>query len=170
MIHYVTGGARSGKSRFAINLALSLSDRPVYVATARKWDDNFQQRIDRHVQDRDERWITYEEECYPSRLDLKNQIVVVDCVTLWLTNLFVDYEQDIDLVLNTFQKEMNALQQLNATLIIISNELGMGLHADTEAGRRFTDLQGWANQHVAQLADQATLMVSGISLTLKSTI
>lgn len=167
MIYYITGGERSGKSSYAQALAESLSNNPIYLATSRIWDDNFKQRVKRHVSDRDERWTTVEEEKWLSTVISKNQTVVVDCVTLWLTNFFVDTKYDIDEALAQATKEINKLAEIDATIIIISNELGMGLHGDTESGRKFTQLQGWTNQHIAKLADKATFMVSGLPLTLK---
>lgn len=167
MIYFITGGARSGKSRYASDLALSLSANPVYIATARRWDDEFEKRIARHVADRDERWFTIEEETEVSRHDMDGKVAVVDCVTLWLSNLFSDFGHDIDESLNLFKKEIDALKTSGATYIIVSNELGMGVHAETEIGRKFTDLQGWANQHAAKAADEVYLMVSGIPMKIK---
>ena len=92
----ITGGARSGKSRYAQELALQLSGNPVYVATARNWDGELNQRIQRHQKERDERWTSIEEEKNISSLGLENKVVVMDCVTLWLTNFFVDNKNDID--------------------------------------------------------------------------
>ena len=86
----ITGGARSGKSRYAQQLALQYSGRPLYVATARAWDDEFRQRIRIHQQDRDERWRSMEEERHLSRLPLDGEVAVIDCVTLWITNFFSD--------------------------------------------------------------------------------
>lgn len=168
MIYYITGGTRSGKSRYAQSLALELSDNPVYVATARHWDDDFEKRIQRHVADRDERWESIEEEKKLSNLNLENRVVVVDCVTLWLTNFFADNkyaneEETLKQIIDEFDK----LARINATFIIISNEIGMGMHADTEIGRKFADLQGWINQHIAQRSDKAILMASGLPITLK---
>jgi Adenosyl cobinamide kinase/adenosyl cobinamide phosphate guanylyltransferase len=167
---FVTGGARSGKSRYAQELALQLSDAPVYVATARHWDDDFEKRIQRHRNDRDERWTGVEEEKYISRLNLAAKVVVVDCVTLWLTNFFVDSRQDIDACLDACKREIDALKTRTTTYIIISNELGMGMHADTETGRKFTDLQGWMNQYIAAKADKVVFMVSGIPLIIKQAV
>ena len=163
----VTGGARSGKSRYAQELALQLSDRPAYIATARRWDGEFQQRIQRHQQERDERWTSIEEEKHISNLQLNNKVVVVDCVTLWLTNFFVDNKNDIDKCLEECKKEINALNTSNSTIIIITNEIGMGVHAESEIGRKFTDLQGWMNQYIAAKADEVILMVSGIPVKIK---
>lgn len=167
MIYYITGGARSGKSAYAQQLALELSSNPIYLATARNWDADFEKRIKRHQKDRDERWENIEEEKYPSKIDFSGRVVVIDCVTLWLTNFYVDVKYDIEEALRQTKKEIDLLAQQNATFIIISNELGMGLHADTESGRKFTDLQGWTNQYIAQKADQAIFMVSGLPLVLK---
>lgn len=165
---FITGGARSGKSRYAQELALQWSNNPVYVATSRKWDDEeFRQRVQRHRQERDHRWTSLEEEKYLSRLELDKRVVVIDCVTLWLTNFFIDLKYDVNACLDTCKEEIDALCQKEATLLIISNEIGMGVHAETEIGRKFTDLQGWMNQYVAAKADQVLLMVSGIPVTIK---
>ena len=163
----ITGGARSGKSRHAQELALQLSNKPVYVATARKWDGEFQQRINRHRQERDERWTSIEEEKYISNLSLENKVIVVDCVTLWLTNFFVDNRNDIDKCLEQCKQEISRLGKQGSTFIIITNEIGMGVHAETEIGRKFTDLQGWMNQYIASLADEVILMVSGIPVKIR---
>jgi len=167
MIHYITGGTRSGKSSYAQKLALSLSNNPVYLATSRKWDVDFEERIKRHQLDRDERWQNIEEEKYPSNLELEGKVIVLDCVTLWLTNFFTDTKYSVDETLKLIKLEFDKLAMIDATWIIISNEIGMGMHADTEIGRKFADLQGWINQHIAQSADKVVFMVSGLPLNLK---
>lgn len=167
-IIFVTGGARSGKSRYAQELALQLSPSPTYVATARKWDGDFQDRIRRHQNDRDERWTSIEEEKQISKLDLAGKVTVIDCVTLWLTNFFIDNKYDIDLCLAECKQEIQQLQQQAGTFIIISNEIGMGVHAETEIGRKFTDLQGWVNQFIAAQARRVVFMVSGIPMVIKN--
>src|SRR5688572_6290375 len=120
---YITGGARSGKSHFAQELALQWSSQPVYVATARAWDDNFRERIKRHQQDRDERWTSLEEEKYISGLSLDNKVVVVDCITLWLTNYFVDHKNNIDLCLAECKQEMDRWEKMNVEFIIVRYEI-----------------------------------------------
>lgn len=164
---FITGGARSGKSRYAQELACRLSPEPIYVATARRWDREFQDRIDRHQQDRDDRWTTIEEEKYLGRLELSGKVAVIDCVTLWITNFFIDAKNDVDASLDGCKKEIDGLCRQDATLIIVSNEIGMGIHAETEVGRRFSDLQGWINQYIAEKAGKVILMVSGIPVTIK---
>jgi adenosylcobinamide kinase/adenosylcobinamide-phosphate guanylyltransferase len=88
-------------------------------------------------------------------------VVVIDCVTLWLTNFFTDTKNDIQQCLSAVEQEIHSLKQRPGVFIIISNEIGMGMHADTEVGRKFADLQGWANQLIAKQADEAVFMVSG---------
>lgn len=160
-IIFLTGGVRSGKSRYAQEIALSLSNNPVYLATARKWDEDFEQRIKKHQHGRDERWTNLEEEKHFAALPLDERVVVIDCVTLWLTNFFVDTNNDIEQCLKTVEQEIHLLKQRPGIFIIISNEIGMGMHADTAVGRKFADLQGWANQLIARQADEAIFMVSG---------
>jgi adenosylcobinamide kinase/adenosylcobinamide-phosphate guanylyltransferase len=168
MIYLITGGERSGKSTYAQNLALQLSESPIYVATARKWDVDFQNRIDRHQQERDERWTNIENEKYISEIDFSRKVALIDCVTLWLTNFFVDTNYDVNLSLEEAKKEfLSIASQENTIFIIVTNEIGMGVHAETHIGRKFTELQGWMNQFLASKADEVILMVSGIPVKIK---
>ena len=166
-IIFITGGQRSGKSRFAQKLAEGYSASPLYLATARRWDDDFEQRIRRHQADRGEQWETIDEEKRLSSLSLTGRTVLLDCITLWLTNIFHDNGYRVDAALEEAKSEWNAFIQQDFRLIVVSNEIGMGLHAADEGSRHFTDLQGWVNQHIAASADKAYMMVSGIPLQLK---
>ena len=163
----VTGGQRSGKSRYAQELALSLSPNPVYVATSRIWDEDFRQRVLRHQSDRGPMWTNIEEEKHLGSLSLANRVVVIDCVTLWATNFFFDNNSNIDQSLEELKKEFEQLTQQSATFIFITNEIGMGGHAENEVQRKFTDMQGWLNQHIASKANEVVLMISGIALKVK---
>jgi adenosylcobinamide kinase/adenosylcobinamide-phosphate guanylyltransferase len=167
MLIFVSGGVRSGKSAYAQQRALELSPSPVYIATAKIWDKDFQERVKRHQDDRGQEWTTFEAYRDLHMLPLEGRTVVIDCVTLWLTNFFMDHNNDIERSLQDFRKEIDQLCVIHATFIIISNELGMGLHADTAIGRKFADLQGWANQYVAAKAGEAVFIVSGLPLFLK---
>lgn len=168
MFYLITGGERSGKSGYGQDLAMSLSKNPMYVATARNWDGDFQKRIDRHQKDRDENWINIEKEKHLSEIDFSGKVALIDCVTLWLTNFFVDTKNDVELCLEQAKKEIElVLQQEDITLIVITNEIGMGIHAATHVGRKFTELQGWMNQYLAKKADKVVLMVSGIPVPIK---
>ena len=167
MIYYITGGERSGKSGFAQRLALTLTDKPAYLATARRWDGDFEKRIARHQADRDDRWENLEEEVTISTVQTDRSVIVLDCITLWLANLYADQRYDTEAALAFAQTELNRAFAQGVTWIVISNEIGMGVHATTEAGRKFVELQGWVNQHIAARADEAYLMVSGLSLKIK---
>lgn len=167
MIHYITGGERSGKSSYAQKLAESLSDSPYYLATSRIWDKDFEKRVERHKNDRDERWTTIEEEKEISKVIPNNSVVVIDCVTLWLTNLYLDTENNVEKALELASIEIENLSKIKSQIIIISNEIGMGVHAQNHIARKFTELQGWTNQLIANKADKAIFMVSGLPLKLK---
>lgn len=167
MIYLITGGARSGKSSYAQQQALAIAPRPRYVATARIWDDEFKQRVHRHQLDRTENWVNIEEPLHVSQLDIAGTTCVIDCVTLWLTNIFSLYKQDVDQCLEFIKAETDRIALMEGNFFIVTNELGMGMHADTELGRKFTDLQGWTNQYIAQKAEKVVLMISGIPVTIK---
>lgn len=166
-IIFVTGGQRSGKSRYAQNLAESLSDKPVYLATARRWDEDFENRIRRHQADRGEQWQTIEKDKEISSLDLSGKTVLLDCITLWLTNIFHDNGYDLNKSVEEAKAEWSKFVDQDFQLIVVSNEIGMCLHAPDEVSRHFTDLQGWINQHIATHADKVVAMISGIPLQLK---
>ena len=168
MFYLITGGERSGKSGYGQDLAMSLSKNPMYVATARNWDGDFQKRIDRHQKDRDENWVNIEKEKQLSEIDFSGKVALIDCITLWLTNFFVDTKNDVELCLEQAKKEIElVMQQKDITIIVITNEIGMGVHAATHVGRKFTELQGWMNQYLAKKADKVVLMVSGIPVPIK---
>ncbi len=166
-IIFITGGQRSGKSSYAQGLAESLSANPLYLATARHWDEDFEKRIQRHQADRGEMWTTLEEDVKLSNHDLKGKTVLMDCVTLWLTNIFHDNNYELNISLDKAKDEWNRFIQQDFTLIVVSNEIGMSLHAADETSRHFTDLQGWMNQHIAKDADEVFFMVSGIPMKIK---
>ena len=166
-IHLITGGERSGKSTYAEREALRLSKSPVYLATARVWDEEFRQRILRHQERRGPEWTNIEEDIRPSKHDFTGRVVLIDCITLWATNYFFDMQQDVDQALEALKKEFDTLVQQDATFIFVTNELGMGGMSESRTQRLFTQLQGWMNQYVAARADRVTLMVSGIPLTVK---
>jgi adenosylcobinamide kinase/adenosylcobinamide-phosphate guanylyltransferase len=170
----ITGGQRSGKSQQAEQLALSLSSNPVYVATAHIWDEEFSERVRRHQERRGPQWTNIEEERELSRHDLTGRVAVIDCITLWCTNFFFernkpDWEQpSVDEALAALKKEFDQFTSQDATFIFVTNEIGSGGVSTDAIQRRFTDLEGWMNQYVAQKADEVILMVSGIPVRIKS--
>ena len=162
----ITGGQRSGKSAKAEELALSLSGEPVYLATAHIWDEEFRERVRRHQQRRGPQWTNIEEERWLSRHDVTGRVVVIDCVTLWLTNFFTE-TSDVQQTLETAKKEFDRFTSQDATFIFVTNEIGSGGVSVDAVQRRFTDLQGWMNQYIASRADEVILMVSGINVKIK---
>ena len=174
----ITGGQRSGKSTKAEELALSLSNNPVYLATAHVWDDEFRERVIKHQMRRGPEWTNIEEEIYLSHHDLTGCVVVIDCVTLWLTNWITSHVlpssgeegpgvEAINDVLTSAKAEFDAFTKNDATYIFVTNEIGLGGVSTNKLQRKFTDLQGWMNQYIAQKANEVILMVSGIPVKIK---
>lgn len=172
---FITGGTRSGKSRFAEQMAVSFGAPLCYLATAQSLDDEMGQRIRKHQQRRGDAWQTIEEPLHlPQNLAANDgiySVILVDCLTLWLSNLLLLYE---DLGEETETRLMDDVQRLAATLrgmttpvIVVSNEVGMGIVPDHRLGRMFRDIAGQANQIIAAAASEAWLVASGIPLKLK---
>ncbi len=166
-ITFITGGQRSGKSSFAQKLALSLSNKPVYLATSRVWDEEHRKRIERHKADRGNEWINIEEEKFLSRHMFSGKVVVIDCVTLWATNFFFDLGSNVNTSLDALKSEFENLISQDAHLIFVSNEIGLGGTSENAIQRQFTDLQGWLNQYISGRADEVFFMVSGIPVKIK---
>ncbi len=167
MLHLITGGERSGKTRYAMRLALDRCSTPHYIATARRWDTDFERRVDRHRAERDGRWRTIEAETSIRHLRLPGETAVLDCVTLWLTNIFADHGSDLDRSLAAARDEFAGWSEIGCDLFVVTNEIGMGVHAATAVGRTFVELQGFVNQEIARAADAVTLMVSGLPLRVR---
>lgn len=169
-ITLVTGGERSGKSGFAQKMALSETPHPVYLATSRIWDEEFHLRVLRHQADRGPEWTNIEEEKELSKHNVEGRVVIIDCVTLWLTNFFFDNEKEksIDEILEMAKQEFTRFTSQNAHFIFVTNEIGMGGVPIDPVQRKFTDLQGWMNQFIASNADEVFLMVSGIPMEVKN--
>jgi len=163
----ITGGQRSGKSTRAEEMALAMSDHPVYVATAHIWDDEFRERVRKHQERRGPQWTNIEEERQLSRHDLTGRVAVIDCVTLWLTNFFFANDSNVDLCLEEAKREFDAFTKHDATYIFVTNEIGMGAVSENALQRKFTDLQGWMNQYIAAQADEVILMVAGLPVRIK---
>ena len=190
----ITGGQRSGKSRQAEELALSLTSNPVYVATAHIWDDEFRERVRKHQERRGPQWTNIEEEKYLSKHELTGRVVVIDCVTLWLTNWITpppspvphppeggEMRQptpsplrrgsaavpDVEQTLEVVKQEFDRFTSHDATYIFVTNEIGSGGVSNNALQRKFTDLEGWMNQYIASKADEVIFMVSGIAVKIK---
>ena len=165
----ITGGARSGKSRYAEQRASGMSGRLLYVATAEAKDEEMAQRIAEHQKRRGSQWRTIEAplELTETLLAERGKIdcALVDCLTLWISNLFLRHG---DQLASAKVKELIAkLPQLNFHLVFVTNEVGWGIVPDNLLGRQFRDLAGWANQQIAQVANEVILLVAGIPIIAK---
>lgn len=167
---FITGGARSGKSGFAVKLAKDYDGQVAFIATAEGGDEEMRQRIKKHRIDRPKDWQTIES---PQEVAATLRqacaaydLVIVDCLTLLVSNLLLAGETEAQI---TKQVEEIAVTgtAVNGQLVIVSNEVGSGLVPENELGRKFRDVAGKANQMVAQQADEVYLMVSGIALKVK---
>ena len=151
----------------AEQMALSLADHPIYMATARIWDEEFRQRVIRHQQNRGPQWTNIEEEKQLSRHNCSGRVVLVDCVTLWCTNFFFDLHANVEQALAAAREEFDRFTSQQATFLFVTNEIGSGGVSTDEVQRKFTDLQGWMNQYIAAQADEVMMMVCGIPLKIK---
>lgn len=166
-IIYISGGRRSGKSEYAEKLALARAAKPVYVATSKIWDNDHGERVSLHQQRRAQNWQTVEEEKWISNIQLKGNTALLDCVTLWLTNFFEDHQYNASSALEEALQEWNRFSAQDGALLVVSNELGMGLHPIEKGSRDFVDIHGKLNQYIAAMAQEAFFMVSGLPLKLK---
>lgn len=167
----VTGGARSGKSARAITAAMKYPiGRRYFIATGEARDDEMTRRIARHRDDRDADFITIEEPVEVAAalqaIEHRADIVVLDCLTLWVANL-MDRAIDDDHIATLVQDLVVAVARSRFDTIIVSGEVGSGIVPDNALARRYRDLLGWTNQRVARAADGVVMMVAGYPLTLK---
>lgn len=168
----VLGGARSGKSRYALKLAESLCRKPLYVATAEPLDPEMEARIAAHKSARSRRWacaeepleiarlITRAEKLFPSR-----DVFLIDCMTLWLSNVF--YKEGLKSFKRRKENLLKAVRNSVRTLIMVSNEVGLGIVPAGAEARQFRDLAGWLNQDLAAAADTVIFVASGLPMAIK---
>jgi adenosylcobinamide kinase/adenosylcobinamide-phosphate guanylyltransferase len=168
-IALIGGGTRSGKSTFAVELALRLGTRRAFVATATESDDDMRARIGRHREERGSKFTTIEEPlALAERLRSLNDydVVVVDCVTHWLSNLMLR-DTPTDSILAAVDEVGTVLAERRFHVVLVTNEVGMSLHAPTALGRRFVDVTGWAHQRLARVADDLYLAVMGVVVPIR---
>ncbi|MDF9407425.1 bifunctional adenosylcobinamide kinase/adenosylcobinamide-phosphate guanylyltransferase [Pelotomaculum isophthalicicum JI] len=175
----IIGGARSGKSKFAEKVAIGLGSKITYIATAASLDDEMAERIRLHQAFRPKDWITVEEQKNVIEVMLsgcKGDVFLLDCLTLWLTNILLD-DQLPEPGTTKSKKELFIMEQAagiadvvesGAHLVVVSNEVGMGVVPESSLGRSFRDLAGKVNQVLASKADRVYLVIAGLPLELKS--
>ena len=163
----VLGGARSGKSTFAEALAAQHAGPLVYIATAQAWDDEMRSRISKHVDRRGPAWTTVEEPLELAAALKTNgspgSFILVDCLTLWLTNILLDER----VIGQESEKLIEAVTSFPGTLALVSNEVGQGIVPENALARRFRDEAGILNQKLAKVADSVVMVAAGLPLTLK---
>jgi adenosylcobinamide kinase/adenosylcobinamide-phosphate guanylyltransferase len=166
----ITGGCRSGKSRYALDYANRHFSKKLYLATCEALDEEMAQRIEHHKKMRGPEWRTVEES-----IDIVDQIrlhgdgvevIVLDCITLWLSNLLMRRKDDLDII-DEVNRLIDTINQGQTSLILVSNEVGMGIVPADPLSRRFRDLSGMANQKIAEVVHTVIFMVSGIPIFLR---
>jgi adenosylcobinamide kinase / adenosylcobinamide-phosphate guanylyltransferase len=167
----IGGGIRSGKSRYALRLAEERGQRRVFIATAQASDPEMQARIERHRLERAQRYRTIEapiELAQAIRSSESAEVILVDCLTVWLSNLLVSEPPD-DVILACVDELIDAAASTRANVILVTNEVGLGMVALSEVGRRFQDINGWAHQRLSRAAGEIYLAALGCILRLRPT-
>ena len=177
-----SGGARSGKSEFAEQLALSLKGRKAYVATGQAFDDEMKDRIKKHQLRRGKEWITFEIPLYLHKNweHIKNvsDVILIDCLTMFTSNhVFahgdINTQEDSNRIESIILEELRLLlQEINnsndKTVIFVTNEIGLGIVPENKLARYFRDITGRVNREVASAANKMYLTISGVTIELKS--
>jgi adenosylcobinamide kinase/adenosylcobinamide-phosphate guanylyltransferase len=164
----VLGGARSGKTGFAERLAMRAGERPAYLATAEALDDEMRERVRTHRQQRGHAFATIEEPLALSRALVdaakSHDAILVDCLTLWITNMIVA-NQNVAEAVDGLVETLGRIT--TARVILVSNEVGLGIVPDNAMARMFRDLAGSAHQRLAEICDYAYFVVAGLPMVLK---
>ena len=177
-ITLLLGGARSGKSSYAVDLAGKCDGHVVYLATGISCDEEMERRIETHKNDRPDSWETIEEPLYVEnalkRVSESADFVLLDCLGFWVSNLLLHYQsqgkeqsQIEDMVLKHILNVISIAEEIELEMVIVSNEVGMGIVPEGPLGRLFRDILGRANQTVAARAHKALFFVAGLPMTLK---
>jgi adenosylcobinamide kinase/adenosylcobinamide-phosphate guanylyltransferase len=168
-ITFITGGARSGKSSFALEQASGIAGKKAYIATAEALDEEMRKRIEDHRKQRGKEWDTFEEPLMIAEVIKKigdrYDTLVLDCLTLWLSNIMhanLSIEAEIE-------RLISSLLSHQTSVFIVSNEVGMGIVPENEMARKFRDMTGMLNQKVAGVADEVYIVIAGIPLRIKGT-
>jgi len=170
-IIFVTGGCRSGKSRFALEYANKHYKNKVFIATCEAKDDEMQERIKQHQKDRGPDWKTVEEAIALPHAVInvsksKADIILIDCITFWVSNLLLKGE-DERVIMEHVEEFIRAIQKRKCAIVIVSNEVGTGIVPINPLARQFRDIIGSTNQRIAAIADDVVWMVAGIPIFIK---
>lgn len=167
----IVGGCRSGKSRYALELAEQIpGDRRIFIATCVPCDDEMKQRVAHHQKERGQTWSTIEVPVLlPEAIDENSQkgnVILIDCMTLWISNLLLETD-DLEKIAEHVQRLAQSLDRAKCPVILVSNEVGTGIVPENRLARLFRDAVGFANQHVAACSNRVIWMVAGIPVTIK---
>ncbi len=166
----ILGGARSGKSNYAVELGKKLSEKVAFIATATASDEEMVKRIKLHKISRPRHWKLIEEtkdiNSFLPKLKKSYEVILIDCITLWISNLLLENFKD-RIILNKVNELLNTISVTDFTTIIVSNEVGCGIVPENHLARRFRDLLGSANQAMAKKANEVIVMQAGIPLKIK---
>jgi adenosylcobinamide kinase / adenosylcobinamide-phosphate guanylyltransferase len=167
-IIFVTGGARSGKSTFALNLARATNEAVTFIATAQAFDTEMTERIEKHQLERPQAWTTIEAptDVQTALEHTRTQVVILDCLSLLVSNLMLENFPEPK-ILEQMYDMLEIANTRDLKLIVVSNEVGSGIVPEYPLGRAFRDVLGRANQIVAAASSEAYLLVAGLSLRLK---
>jgi adenosylcobinamide kinase/adenosylcobinamide-phosphate guanylyltransferase len=170
-VTFIIGGCRSGKSGLALRTAEAAeAEQRIFIATAVPFDAEMQDRVRRHQKERGDGWITLEVPlALPEALaehSREGRVVLVDCLTLWVSNLLLKWSEAAA-VESRIAELARAVQACAGPVILVSNEVGLGVVPDSQLGRQFRDLAGMANQAVADAADEVIMTVAGIPVVIK---
>jgi adenosylcobinamide kinase/adenosylcobinamide-phosphate guanylyltransferase len=167
---FITGGARSGKSRFALDYADRHFSKKLYLATCEALDEEMCRRVENHKKMRGPEWQTVEEpvEIVDKIRQHGNvaEVILIDCLTIWLSNLLIKWDNDLRTMEET-DRLIHIIKKSQTSFILVSNEVGMGIVPADPLSRRFRDLSGMMNQRMAEIMDTVIFMVSGIPIFLK---
>jgi len=171
---FVLGGARSGKSVYALKLAESIVGERLYLATAEVLDEEMAKRIKKHKKERGNNWTTIEEPINVADVisrDKKHDVILLDCLTLWISNLIHEESgvrsQESEVIDKTINQFASACKNSKINIIVVSNEVGLGIVPDNPLARQFRDIAGYANQKIAEAADEVYFVTAGIPMRMK---
>jgi len=166
----ITGGIRSGKSRYALSLAQKMNGQKIFIATGQAFDESMSIRIKKHQQERGDEFTVIEEPVYLAKAMSavpQSDVILIDCLTLWVNNLLYYFKEDAEKIRQQFDLFLDVLANPQRQIVIVTNEVGLGVTPENELTRTFIDELGFINQRAAQLSDEVIMMVAGLPQFIK---
>ena len=167
----IIGGAKSGKSTLALHLCNDLDLKHIFIATAEARDAEMEERIKRHRTERGEKWTTVEEPldiaAKIDELDGSDSVILIDCLTLWLSNQFMKYEDNSEEINRNIKELAVRLAVAKGVVVVVSNDVGMGIVPENKLAREFRDVAGYMNQTIGAVAKKVVVTFAGLPMVLK---